>query len=321
MSEALEKTTESISLALPGRLTHTSLELPGDLPYEQWEKVGIKLRAIHGAVQWWIGDWLRYGEHAYGEMYSQALEATGKEYQTLNQAVWVAGAVEISRRRENLSWSHHVEVAGLSPGDQDRFLNEATEKSWTRAELRSAVQKAKMPAVLPLPIGLYDVILADPPWPYDNQIEGWGSTSLHYDNMDLESIKAMRVPAANNATLFLWTTNPFLKDALTVVEAWGFEYKTCMVWVKRNMSRPGIGFYVRGRHELLFICTRGSHVPDQQGKEPIGSVIEADAREHSRKPDEVYGIIEAMYPDRHYLELFARGEKRDGWTTWGMEAG
>jgi len=96
------------------------------------------------------------------------------------------------------------------------------------------------------------------------------------------------------------------------------EYKTNIVWVKTNLKKPGIGFYVRGHHELLFICTKGSFVPDQTGKEPIGSVIEADVREHSEKPDIVYEVIEKMYPERKYLELFAR-EEREGWAAWGNE--
>lgn len=173
---------------------------------------------------------------------------------------------------------------------------------------------------LMLPIGVYDVIYADPPWQYDNAILSWGPASLHYPSMRIEDLCAMTIPVAENAVLFLWTTNPFLQDALTVVEAWGFDYKTNMVWVKTNLQKPGSGFYVRGRHELLFIATKGSFVPDQRDKEPIGSIIMADVREHSQKPDAVYDIIEAMYPEGKYLELFARGNTRDKWMAWGNEA-
>lgn len=95
---------------------------------------------------------------------------------------------------------------------------------------------------------------------------------------------------------------------------------THMVWEKTELKKPGTGFYVRGRHELLYICTKGSHVPDQRGKTPIGSVVEAGVREHSRKPEVFYDIIEAMYPDSNYLELFGRGQARPGWEVWGHEA-
>jgi N6-adenosine-specific RNA methylase IME4 len=138
--------------------------------------------------------------------------------------------------------------------------------------------------------------------------------------MSLDEIMNIPVPAPNNAVLFLWATNPFLADALKVVEAWGFEYKTNIVWIKTNLKRPGSGFYIRGRHELLFICTRGSFVPDQNGKEPIGSVVEAPVEEHSKKPDIFYDTIERMYPSCKYLELFARGEPHnEHWTVWGLE--
>ena len=180
----------------------------------------------------------------------------------------------------------------------------------------------------PLPEGKFDVIYADPPWKYDNTIRSWGPAELHYPTIPLEDIcnykdkNGMPITGkfTDNAVLFLWVTNPFLQDAFKVVESWGFKYKTNMVWIKRNLKRPGSGFYVRGRHELLFICTKGSFVPDQEGKEPIGSVIDADLNEHSAKPEVVYEIIEAMYPDGKYLELFLRGKPRKGWTGHGYEA-
>jgi len=173
--------------------------------------------------------------------------------------------------------------------------------------------------VLPLPDGKFDVIYADPPWQYRNSIRQWGPARLHYSTLPLEDICALEIPSAENAVLFLWVTNPFVQDAFQVVEAWGFEYKTNAVWVKRNLKRPGSGFYLRGRHELLFICTKGSFVPNQKGKEPIGTVIDADVSEHSRKPGAVYELIERLYPLGKYLELFARNQ-RQGWASWGLEA-
>jgi len=191
--------------------------------------------------------------------------------------------------------------------------------------------------VIPLPEGVYNVIYADPPWQYGNQIESWGPTTgrqqiMHYAGLPLEIItyytdkngKEIKDCFAENAVLFLWATNPFLKDGLQVVSNWGFEYKTNIVWVKTNIKRPGSGFWVRGRHELLFIAARGAFLPNQEGKSPIGSVVDwpdtllADQQEHSRKPVEVYSLIETMYPEGKYLELFARNI-RQGWESWGDE--
>jgi len=180
-------------------------------------------------------------------------------------------------------------------------------------ETRKQEQRA-----IPLPIGLFDVIYADPPWSYDNVIPSWGPAVLHYPTMTIEELCVLAVPSAVDAALFLWVTNPFIREALKVVDAWGFDYKTNLVWIKTELTRPGSGYYIRGRHELLFICTKGSFVPSQFGKSPIGSVIEAPVREHSRKPEEVYGVIESIYPGATYLELFAR-ERRRGWTSWGAE--
>ena len=195
----------------------------------------------------------------------------------------------------------------------------ASDRVLSHATLIREARKTPAQEPPPLPPGLFDVILADPPWAYDNQIESWGPTSLHYPPMPLADICRLPVPAAGNAVLFLWVTNPFLRDAFGVVDAWGFEYKTNIVWVKRNLARPGSGFYVRGRHELLFVCTRGRMVPDQAGRSPVGSVLEADAGEHSAKPDEVYALIESIYPGRACLELFAR-RNRPGWTAWGNDS-
>jgi len=179
--------------------------------------------------------------------------------------------------------------------------------------------RAEAATAPPLPAGTFDVIMADPPWEYANSGGLPGQAANHYSTMTNEEIAALALPTAENAVLFLWVTNPLLAEGLELARRWGFEYKTNIVWIKRNLQRPGVGFYVRGRHELLFICTKGSMVPDQEGRSPIGSVVEADIRKHSEKPDEVYVLIEALYPGGRYLELFAR-RNRPGWTTWGANS-
>jgi N6-adenosine-specific RNA methylase IME4 len=138
---------------------------------------------------------------------------------------------------------------------------------------------------------------------------------MHYETMTLESIMALNVPIAEDAILFLWATNPKLKEALQIMESWGFEYKTNLVWVK---ERFGTGYYVRGQHELLLIGRKGNiTVPNEEDRP--SSVLQVPAREHSHKPDEVYNLIEKMYPNNSKLELFARGQQRQGWTKWGAE--
>jgi len=169
---------------------------------------------------------------------------------------------------------------------------------------------------VPLPPGVYDVILADPPWRYAHGAANRGKAEMHYPTMDLDEIINLPIQehVADDAALFLWSTNPFLPDALKVMEAWCFRYVTNICWVKQ---RFGTGWYVRGQHELLLIGVRGRiGVPADEDRPP--SVIHAPAGRHSEKPAEVYEVIERMHPRRRYLELFAR-RTRPGWTSWGDE--
>lgn len=162
----------------------------------------------------------------------------------------------------------------------------------------------------PIPDGSYRVIYADPPWRFDNS--GFDqSAEQQYPVMLTSDICNIYVPCADNAVLFLWATNSMIKDALEVIEAWQFNYKTNFVWVKSK--GPTMGFYTQSRHELLLIGTRGENMlPEVR---PV-SIIRGKVTEHSKKP-EMYDTIESMY-DGPYLELFARNE-REGWESWGNE--
>jgi hypothetical protein len=126
---------------IPKRLTQTGLLLPANLPFEKWQSVLQTLRGMEFSVMWWLGDCLRYGERAYGEKYAQALDATDYAYQTIADAKWVAGRFELSRRRENLTWSHHREVAGIEDdAEQDAVLDAAATGGWSKKRLRSEVR-------------------------------------------------------------------------------------------------------------------------------------------------------------------------------------
>jgi N6-adenosine-specific RNA methylase IME4 len=249
---------------------------------------------------------------------------------------------ELSELKNGWSISKTANVLGISKPSVHNALKiaEIVEKKPELAKEKKGtviLKKAKFLDLeektkdAPFPNYKYNVIYADPPWQYDNSITNWGPANIHYKTLSTDEIcslkdingKPIQELFADNAVLFLWVTNPMLEDGFKVAKAWGFEYKTNLVWIKTNLKKPGSGFYVRGRHELLFICTRGSFVPDQTGKEPIGSVIEADVQEHSKKPDIVYEIIEKLYPKTEgsnirYLELFARN-RRENWNAWGNE--
>jgi N6-adenosine-specific RNA methylase IME4 len=173
----------------------------------------------------------------------------------------------------------------------------------------------------PLPSGRrYSVIYADPPWHFEVYNEDSGTERAagnHYPTLPLEHICALPVQelAAEDAVLFLWTTLPHLEEAFRVIAAWGFQYKTNLAWVK---DKIGLGYFVRNQHELLVVATRGD-IPSPAPAARPPSVITAPRREHSRKPDEAYELIERMYPELPKIELFARGA-RDGWAVWGNQA-
>jgi len=164
----------------------------------------------------------------------------------------------------------------------------------------------------PLPEEEFNVIYADPPWQYELPLRG--DPELHYPTMSTQELCDLKIPVASDAVLFLWATNPKLEEAFKVIKAWGFEYKTNMVWVK---DKAGTGYYFRGQHELLLVAKRGEMpAPTEETRPP--SVLEVPRKGHSVKPEVVYEIIERMYPNRKYLELFARN-KRENWTCWGNE--
>jgi N6-adenosine-specific RNA methylase IME4 len=164
----------------------------------------------------------------------------------------------------------------------------------------------------PLPEGKYQVIYCDPPWKYSNS--GFSmSANRQYPTMSIDELEQIDVKslADTNAVIFMWATNPQLQNAMRLMNSWGFEYKTNIVWVK---DRHTYGFYVFGKHELLLIGTKGSMLP----KKRVYSVIYGENKIHSKKPWQVYEIIEQMYPNMNYIELFARN-LRPGWTSWGNE--
>ena len=169
-------------------------------------------------------------------------------------------------------------------------------------------------------------LLADPPWRFLNRtgkVAPEHRRLSRYDTMTTAEIRALPVPeiAAEQAHLYLWVPNALIADGLTVMESWGFCYKSNLVWAKRRKDGGpdgrGVGFYFRNVTEMILFGVRGSMRTLPPGRRQV-NIIETRKREHSRKPDEQYDIIEACSPGP-YLELFAR-YSRPGWTSWGLEA-
>lgn len=171
----------------------------------------------------------------------------------------------------------------------------------------------------------FSTILADPPWQFMNRTGKMAPEHrrLHrYETMNLDEIKALPVPefAADPAHLYLWVPNALLAEGLGVMRAWGFTYKSNLVWYKvRQDGGPdgrGVGFYFRNVTELVLFGVRGYMRTLPPGRRQV-NLLYSRKREHSRKPEELYEIIEACSPGP-YLELFAR-HLRPGWVAWGDE--
>jgi N6-adenosine-specific RNA methylase IME4 len=170
----------------------------------------------------------------------------------------------------------------------------------------------------------YDMMMVDPPWKYKN----WSAkgelknASQHYPCMTLEELKQMRVGelASRNAVLWLWATNPLLRDAFELMETWGFKFKTAGHWVKRTKNWKlgfGPGYILRTAGEPFLIGTIGR----PEYSKSVRSVIEGRLRGHSRKPDEAYEAAEKLYPAAlRRVDVFSRVD-RSGWECWGNEAG
>ncbi len=188
------------------------------------------------------------------------------------------------------------------------------------------LRAVELPTPLPRIEGGFSTILADPPWRFTNRTGKVAPEHRRldrYSTMTLDDICSLGVTqiAAKNAHLYLWVPNALLPEGIKVMEAWGFRYVSNIVWAKRRKDGGpdgrGVGFYFRNVTELLLFGVRGSMRTLPPARSQV-NMIETRKREHSRKPDEQYDLIEACSPGP-FLEMFAR-YPQDGWTAWGDEA-
>lgn len=322
-----------------GLATKTGLNLPENLPFDDWAALGEALCQAEQSVWWWIGDWWAYGEQqAYGERSKllDSLVAAGHNvpsYKACVRAGIVSRRFTRDRRRSLLSHSHHIEVAKLEPDEADWFLDRSQANHWSVAQLRDEVRRFKLDALrrpgertyqtqniedlaaLVASGRKFGTIYADPPWPYGNQATR-AATKNHYkahNELTIADICALPVPqlTADSAHCHLWTTNGFLREAFDVMESWGFAYKSCFIWVKPDF---GIGNYWRVGHEFMLFGIKGRAPFGENAQQ---SWVYEKAGEHSAKPAKVRRIVERVSPGP-WLELFGRREV-ENWTVWGNE--
>ena len=177
-----------------------------------------------------------------------------------------------------------------------------------------------------LPKKKYKIILADPPWAYENYSNLKDDTQrkacgrMLYNTMEVKEICELPISdiTDESCVLFIWVTMPLLDKVFEIINAWGFKYKCCgFTWIKTTSKGiySGLGHYTLGNAELCLIATKKKF---PKRVYPVKQVIMSKLRGHSRKPDEVYTRIEKMYGDVSKIELFAR-TKRQGWDAWGNQ--
>lgn len=272
------------------------------------------------------------------ESFKVSNDTLNQQRQTIDAAFPVARASEMRAReviregapelvsaveRGEVAVSTAATVAALPAEEQaelvargEREILAKAKEIRARQTLQRRVERQEKLQSQEWPANKYRVIYADPPWEYDQVIEQYGPAERHYPTMPTEQICALSVQelALPDSVLFIWTTSPKIEDALQVVHSWGFTYKAMFVWDK---VKHNYGHYNSVRHELLFICTRGSCLPDVP--ELVDSVVTLERSDkHSEKPEYFRELIDKLYPHGPRIELFAR-KAADGWEAWGNE--
>jgi N6-adenosine-specific RNA methylase IME4 len=298
-----------------------------------WRETGLRLARTAASVMFEVGDWWNNvppGIDRKAIVTSEAWKAAGGlVYHTCRNAGMVAKRWPASLRSA-LPFHHHAVVAALPDAQAIPLLEWAASEGKSIRDVRARVNQlhreakvaklagATKAASAKLGIKLYSVIYADPPWRFEpwSRTTGMGrAADNHYPTIPTEDIEKLKVPAADNCALFLWATAPMLLHGLDVMAAWGFVYRTHFVWVKTG--RSGLGYWNRNQHELLLVGVKGT-VPAPAPGEQYPSVLEFPAGEHSAKPNAFAEMIEDMFPNGEYLEMFAR-QLRLSWDVWGNE--
>jgi N6-adenosine-specific RNA methylase IME4 len=239
--------------------------------------------------------------------------STGKTRDKVGESVGLSGS----------TYEHAKRVVEAAEAEPEKFgsIRETMNRTRNVNSAYKDLQKARAAEKIraeppPWPEGPFRAIVVDPPWPYFNRANDASHRAANpYPSLSVEAIAALPVPglAHEDCVLWLWATNAHLHHAFHIVEAWGFQHKTTLTWVK---DRMGLGDWLRGQTEHCLFAVRGKPVVQLTNQT---TALCASARQHSRKPDEFYTLVEALCPGSK-VELFAR-QQREGWHAHGNEVG
>lgn len=281
----------SLASADPAIWTDVGLVLPRGLSFEEWQAAGEFIGRAERSVQWWMGDWVRFGEAAYGEMYSQALDAGDLDYGTLRNYVYVCERFELSRRRDSLSFAHHQEVAALAPDEQDRWLDRSTAEGWTRDRLRREVSQERRQRltrerigaatgpdfevtqgdfrdVMPtIGAGVVDAIVTDPPYPAEY-------LPLYADLARL-SVEVLRP----GGSLAVMVGQSYLPDVFQLLNQAGLTYH----WTLAYLTPGGQAVQLWDRHVNTFWKPVLWFVKGEYDGKWIGDVTRSDVNDNDKR--------------------------------------
>jgi len=198
----------------------------------------------------------------------------------------------------------------VTPGRISQILQSHEKQLERKAALEELERRASS---LPPLVAQFSTIVLDPPWPYDGEYDPKGHRGTPpYPVMSVDEIKAMKIPAAPDCILWLWTTNAFLHESFHMLESWAFVPKTVLTWAKDSI---GLGKWLRGQTEHCIAAVKGNPKIRLASQ---STLLQARAREHSRKPDAFYHLVDSLC-EGPKLDYFGR-QKRDGWTLYGTSA-
>ena len=239
---------------------------------------------------------------------AKKLRATGSEFPAGEASVAAAQTMNVAPNRVKKA----VAVLNKSPELAEQVHRGDVKLAQAVRQVRHHDALIKV-AQLSKPDGLFDVIVIDPPWQYDRQPSDLGMDGeAPYATMSIDQLKEERLPAAENCILWLWTTNSFMGEAYELLDAWGFTAKTILTWDKAHM---GLGEWLRNVTEHCILAVRGRPVVTLSNQTTL---LREPRREHSRKPEAFYALVESLCPGRKY-EHFSR-TPREGWVGYGLEA-
>lgn len=245
---------------------------------------------------------------------------SAKDFKTHNRIIGIFGGKTSQNELDRIDRIYESVLSSLQYGDTkqawekwfaDNDPIDVKEVQDKRIELEDIEWERSDQDKSPLP----QLILADPPWRYEFSKSDTRQIENQYPSATIEEIISHEPETANDAVLFLWATVAKLKEALDVMDAWGFDYKTHAVWDKEKI---GMGYWFRGQHELLLVGTKGNISPPE-AEQRVSSVFREARGQHSEKPNCVYEWIESAFPNLVKLEMYCRNP-REGWYVFGNES-